>query len=74
MYVVGGTATLYGCTFNANVASEGRDIHNAAAGVVTVNGDFPGFTSSCTTEGALENYGTIAGTPNSFSGCTTLSS
>ena len=73
LYVRAGTAMLYGCTFDDNTADgSGPDIENYG-GSVYVYGDGPGYpTSDCTEGDALAVVGTISGTPNSFSGCTTV--
>ena len=63
-----GTATLYGCTFASNTATYGPDIRNQY-GTVSVYGCAAGSYGG--TQGtSLSTWGTISGTPFSFSGCT----
>ena len=69
LFVNGGTATLYGCTFASNTASgNGPDIHRGG-GTVSVYGCAAGSYGG--TQGtSLSTWGTVSGTPFSFSGCT----
>ena len=65
--MVYGTATLHGCTFASNTASDGPDIRDFD-GTVSVYGCAAG---SYGTQGtSLSTAGTVSGTPFSFSGCT----
>jgi len=66
--VYGGAAVLYGCTFASNTATYGPDIRNQY-GTVSVYGCAAGSYGG--TQGtSLSTWGTISGTPFSFSGCT----
>jgi len=69
-----GTATLYGCTFASNTASDsGSDIYAQGDGTVSVHGCAAGYyngtqgISLSTSIGSTS--GRIYGTPYSFSGC-----
>ena len=70
MYVFSATVNLYATTFSSNSpdrSSYGPDIRNL--GTVTVYRCAAGYYGG-TRGAALETYGTIGGSPYSFSGCT----
>ena len=62
------TVNVYGTTFSSNTARYGPDIKNNDE-TVTVYGCEAGWYGG-TQGSALSTYGTIGGTPYSFSGCT----